>query len=258
MKNMPFKITNISTKLSRLVQWSKIVFLVLCGVLKLVFIFPFMEATDKANSIQAWSVSLLRIFKMKICVVGEEKLSRSPFLLVSNHISWLDIFAINAFRPVCFVAKSEVKSWPIFGWMAKQVGTVFIQRGSASHARKIVIELAEILKLETICIFPEGTSTSGNDVLPFRSNLFESAVISGVPASPLAIQYISLDSQERSDAPAFVGDMGLVESISNILDSPGLEVKLQCLSPILTAGIQSFDRKTLAFLCHESISRMIR
>ncbi len=258
MKNMPFNTTNISTKLSRLVQWSKIVFLVLCGVLKLVFIFPFMGATDKANSIQAWSVSLLRIFKMKICVVGEEKLSRTPFLLVSNHISWLDIFAINAFKPICFVAKSEVRDWPIFGWMAKQVGTIFIQRGSATHARKVVMELAETLKFGAICIFPEGTSTSGDHVLPFRSNLFESAVISGIPVSPLAIQYGDLVSQKRSHAPAFVDDMGLIESISNILNNPGLEVKLQFLGPILTSESHAYDRKTLALLSHESISRAIR
>ena len=258
MKNTFLNTTNLSTRLVRFIQWSRIAFLVFGGVLKLLIIFPFSGTASKTNSIQKWSINLLKIFNITICVVDEGNLSKSPYLLVCNHISWLDIFAINAFKPVCFVAKSEVGSWPIFGWMAKKVGTIFIQRGSSSHTRKVVLELAEILKIETICIFPEGTSSSGIDVLPFRSNLFESAVISRLPVSPLAIQYKTISSQKKSVAPAFIGEMGLIESISNILNSPSLEVKLQFLRPILTDEHHPFDRKTLALLSHDSISRAIR
>ncbi|WP_197711861.1 lysophospholipid acyltransferase family protein [Polynucleobacter necessarius] len=84
--------------------------------------------------IQQWSTHLLRIFGIELAVKNAEVLPSSSYLLSSNHISWMDIHAINAFHPIRFVAKSEVEKWPIFGWMAKQLGTVFIRRDSSRHA----------------------------------------------------------------------------------------------------------------------------
>jgi 1-acyl-sn-glycerol-3-phosphate acyltransferase len=190
-------------------------------------------------------------------VIGAEKLLSNPHLLASNHISWLDIHVINAFKPVRFVAKSEVRGWPVFGWMAEQLGTVFIRRDSARHARQVVDQMAEVLKVESVCIFPEGTSTSGESVLPFKPNLFESAILANAPVSPIALAYRSKSTGLRSDAPAFIGDMGLLESMSNVIKNRDIEVYLHLMESYLIDVVNSPDRKQLAIYCQESIAKTI-
>jgi 1-acyl-sn-glycerol-3-phosphate acyltransferase len=190
-------------------------------------------------------------------VIGAEKLLSSPHLLASNHISWLDIHVINAFKPVRFVAKSEVRGWPVFGWMAQQLGTVFIRRDSARHARQVVDQMAQVLKVESVCIFPEGTSTSGESVLPFKPNLFESAILAHVPVLPVVIAYRSRSSGLRSDAPAFIGDMGLLESMANVIASRDIEVHLTLIEPYLTSNGNNPDRKDLALYCQEAITKTL-
>ena len=216
----------------RLGLWLLIVLHTIRGVLTLSILFPFLNRQQKDHHIRRWCKRLLKIFGLHLTVEGGELLPSTPYLLVSNHISWIDIHVINAFKPVRFVAKSEVASWPIFGWMAKQLGTVFIRRDSARHARQVVDQMADVLKTESVCIFPEGTSSSGESVLPFKPNLFEPAAISDTPVWSLAISYHSRKTGERSLATAFIGDMGLVESMALILKSPDLGVTLHFLPPL--------------------------
>lgn len=221
------------------------------------FFFPFLNRDQKDRRIQRWSKKLLRIFHIQLRVIGAEKLVSDPHLMASNHISWLDIHVINAFKPVRFVAKSEVRGWPVFGWMAQQLGTVFIRRDSARHARQVVDQMAQVLKEESVCIFPEGTSTSGELVLPFKPNLFESAILAHVPVFPIAIAYRSRSTGLRSDAPAFIGDMGLLESMSNVIASRDIEVHLSLLEPFLIGNSSNPDRKELALYCQEAITKTL-
>ena len=237
--------------------WMQILLHVIVGVCKLSFVFPLLNQKQKDRHIQEWSKKLLKIFHIPLRVIGAEKLLSSPHLLVSNHISWLDIHVINAFKPVRFVAKSEVRRWPIFGWMAQQLGTVFIRRDSARHARQVVDQMAEVLKVESICIFPEGTSTSGESVLPFKPNLFESAILAHAPVFPIAIAYRSRSTGLRSDAPAFIGDMGLLESMSNVIASWDIEVHLSLIEPYSTDKAANSDRKALALYCQEAITKTL-
>ena len=243
---------------TRVWLWMRIWCHVVSGLLTLSLQFPFMGQDAKDRHIKMWSLRLLSIFRIKLKTVGGQHLPSSPFLLAANHISWMDIHAINAYRPIRFVAKSDVESWPVFGWMAKQLGTVFIKRDSARHGRHVVNEVSKVLAREPVCIFPEGTSTLGEDVLPFRPNLFESAVIAGVPVYSLAISYKSADSGVRSNAPAFVGEMGLLESMSNILQSPGLIVELTFLPPSEGSLKDPIDRKQLALHSQVAISALLQ
>ncbi|CAM3824972.1 1-acyl-sn-glycerol-3-phosphate acyltransferase [Polynucleobacter antarcticus] len=245
------------SKMYRSWVWLQIGVHIICGASTLCFIFPFLNRYQKDLKIQVWSRRLLKIFNLKLVVHGADLLPSSPYLLVSNHISWLDIHVINAFKPVRFVAKSEVASWPIFGWMALQLGTVFIQRDSARQARQVVEQMAVVLHSESICIFPEGTSTAGEQVLPFKPNLFESALSSQSPAYPMAIQYLSLATGLRSEAPAFIGDMGLLESMSNMVNTPNLYAQITILSHFESINLASPDRKQLATYCQEAIARVI-
>lgn len=237
--------------------WMQILAHVISGVCILSFLFPWLNRNQKDRRIQQWSQKLLKIFHIQLRVIGAEKLLSSPHLLASNHISWLDIHVINTFKPVRFVAKSEVRGWPVFGWMAEQLGTVFIRRDSARHARQVVEQMAEVLRVESVCIFPEGTSTTGEAVLPFKPNLFEAAILAPAPVLPMAITYRSRSTGLRSDAPAFIGDMGLLESMSNVIASRDIEVRLSLMEPYLTDKAKNYDRKELALYCQEAVTKTL-
>ncbi len=238
--------------------WVQIWMHVVGGLLTLSSQFPFLNQDAKNKHIQNWSIRLLVIFGIQLRLSNPDILPSTPYLLASNHISWMDIHAINAFKPIRFVAKSDVEGWPVFGWMAKQLGTVFIKRDNARHGKHIASEVAKVLETQSVCIFPEGTSTIGEGVMPFKPNLFESAVIAGVPVYSLAISYKSLISGERSEVAAFVGDMGLLESMALILRDRKLIVELAFLPPSGASPETSKDRKWLALHSQEAISAHLK
>ncbi len=260
MKILPLNpVSKDTPALLRILVWIQIWIHVICGVCTLLFLFPFLNRGNKNKKIQKWSKRLLWIFNIQLLVRDVALLGDTPSLIASNHISWLDIHAMNAFKPMRFVAKSEVAGWPIFGWMARQLGTVFIRRDSARHARQVVSQMAEVLQTESVCIFPEGTSTSGEIVLPFKPNLFESAVVAQTPVFPLAVQYLSRSTGLRSESPAFIGEMGLLESISNIINNRSLVVEITVL-PAFSQSQRAtpLDRKQLAGHCQESIAETLK
>ncbi len=258
MKNLAPNCQIIQTpKIQQIWVWTQVWIHVLCGVFTLSFVFPFLKRSNKDRKIQEWSRRLLKIFNIELVVLGADLIKGVPYLMASNHISWLDIHVINAFKPIRFVAKSEVAGWPVFGWMAKQLGTVFIRRDSARHARQVVGQIAEVLKTESICIFPEGTSTAGEGVLPFKPNLFESAIVAQAPIYPLSIRYLSKASQIRSEVPAFIGDMGLLESMSNIIKNRYFIAQITVLPAFSSLNRPHIDRKQLATYCQESIAKTL-
>ena len=219
---------------------------VLRGVMTLLVLFPLLNANSKKQHIQRWSKRLLKIFGIELRVNNPNALPDSSYLLAANHVSWMDIHAINAFKPIQFVAKSEVERWPIFGWMAKQLGTVFINRESSRHARQVVSDMAELLKTQSICIFPEGTSTIGKSVQTFKPNLFEAAAKAEVPACTLALAYFDRYTGQHSEVPAFIGDMGLIGSMASILKNRRLQVELTFFPPLNSELTEPIDRKTLS------------
>lgn len=184
--------------------------------------FHFPKATDamKAKMIQAWCKKLLDILEVSLSFPVNNFTSGSGILFVSNHISWLDIIVINAAMPMRFLAKSEVKDWPLFGYLANKLNTVYVQRENRSDARKAVENLIDVLNEgQRICIFPEGTSSDGLSILKFKSNLFESVIASDAICIPLALTYKDVTSLEISTAPAYWGEISLIESIKNIVNA---------------------------------------
>ena len=151
------------------------------------------------------------------------------------------------------MAKSEVADWPVFGWMAEQIGTVFIRRESKRHGKEIANQLETLLPNEPICIFPEGTSTAGDRVLAFRPNLFESAAQTQVQTFPMTIRYLDQDNQ-YSDATAFIGEMTLIDSIIKMLRTKSITVEL-IFGP--SPAIE-LDRKALAQYCEEQVRSQIK
>jgi 1-acyl-sn-glycerol-3-phosphate acyltransferase len=239
--------------LSRFLTVLRIIVHVFKGCFILLLVFPWLKVEQQHRSIRHWCKQLLGIFKMRLSVIGAERLEDTHYLMASNHISWIDIHVINAFKPHYFVAKSEVASWPIFGWMAKQLGTLFIERGKSNSIRNMVQEIASQLNQKPICIFPEGTSTDGKQVAPFKSNLFEAAIVANAPVYSLAIQYFVVRSGHKTTAAAFIGEMGLLDSIWNLICSPPICAEIRISAKLSTLN----DRKALAELSQSLIAAQL-
>jgi 1-acyl-sn-glycerol-3-phosphate acyltransferase len=130
-------------------------------------------------------------------------------LIVSNHLSYLDILLHAAIGPRIFVSKSEVRSWPGFGALAACGGTIFIERGKRSSASEVALKIEYALRSGvTIVFFPEGTSTDGSTLLPFHSFLFEPAVQAEVPVTAAALGYQAQDAEESE--LCYYGDIHFV------------------------------------------------
>ncbi|MCK6412861.1 MAG: 1-acyl-sn-glycerol-3-phosphate acyltransferase [Azonexus sp.] len=164
-------------------------------------------------------------------------------MLVANHISWLDIFVINAVLPSAFVAKEEVRHWPLIGWLAAKNDTVFLRRGSRGHARIINTEIAGILASgKLLALFPEGTTTDGTHLLHFHAALLQPALSAGYPVLPLALSYWEENGQ-RSLAPRYDGDISLGQCTRAILGRRRIVARLRSLPP---CGENGEDRRQVA------------
>jgi 1-acyl-sn-glycerol-3-phosphate acyltransferase len=199
--------------------------------------FPLFEQKTKQAILKSWSRNLLNILRVHIRSDGQlEAAAMRGRLLVANHISWLDVIAMNAVTPACYVAKSEVRKWPVLGWMCYRVGTLFIQRGVRRDSLRINRAISEKLKRgECLALFPEGTSTDG--VLPghFHSSLLQGAIESNSNVCPVAIRYHDGTGQANSEA-AYIGEMSFVESLWKILCSSSLHVTLYYLPQLSCTG----------------------
>ena len=197
-------------------------FIVACG-------FPLLSR-PRRNALKAcWARRLLGIMGLQLRVQGDIP---DGGLIVANHISWLDIFVISAARPTSFVAKAEIRKWPLLGWLAHQADTLFIQRGSRHHAQHIAHEMTTLLKAgHSVAVFPEGTTGEGRDVMPFHAALLQPAISAGQPVRPLVIRYRDAEGQ-FSVTPAYIGDMSIGESIRQTLTTRGLVAELIALPPL--------------------------
>lgn len=209
------------------------------GMAVCAFLFPFTAEKGREAHIRRWSRTLLRICGIRVKVDSPLPIQRS--LLVSNHVSWLDIFVVNTLQPCRFVAKSEIRSWPLIGWLCAKTGTIFISRGKASDVRRIFKGLVEsIEKDEHVAFFPEGTTAPQGTLLPFHANLFEAAIDARAPVQPYALRYVDAEGRLHPAAD-FIGDMSIVESIVAILKSRGMTAELKQLPLISTEGAHRRD-----------------
>jgi len=188
---------------------------------------------------QPWSASLLDILDVGLDVRGPLPDDDLPVFIAANHVSWLDIWVINSVCPTLFVAKSEIRGWPVFGWLAARVGTLFIERARRTDTRKVNDRIVARLALagERIAVFPEGTTTDGSVVRPFHASLFLPAVDAGARVYPVAIRYVD-PAGVRSTVPAYVDELPLLASMWRIAGASGLRAELHFLEPIepLRAG----------------------
>ena len=205
--------------------------------------------------IQYWAKRLLRILRIKITLSGEvlKFLSKDTYLIVSNHISWLDIPVIFSLKPITFVSASDVKTWPIIGMLAKISGAIFVDRNRKSSLVEVIQAMNHHFKNEkqSICIFPEGITSNGYQVLPFKSNLFQSAFESNKLLLPLSIKY--KENNVLTNRTSFHGSTTLFQSFKRVAKSNLIEVVVDIGHPVKP----SQSRKDLSLKIQKAIALKI-
>jgi len=165
---------------------------------------------------------LLKRLDVELKIVGAPP-QEGPLLLVSNHISWVDIVALHAACRCRFVAKADVKRWPLIGILATGGGTLYVRRESRRDAMRVVHRMAQALgDGDVLAVFPEGTTGDGASVLPFHANLIQAAISADSPVQPVAIQFVDARSGTPSRAVTYMGDESLVNSIWRTLSARDL------------------------------------
>ncbi|OGB20886.1 MAG: acyl-phosphate glycerol 3-phosphate acyltransferase [Burkholderiales bacterium RIFCSPLOWO2_02_FULL_57_36] len=215
----------------------RLIFLLFSGLLTCALVFPLTNAAGRERRIKDWSARLLKICGVHVIVnKAADEMPVHGALIVANHISWLDIFVINSMQPCRFVAKSDIRDWPLLGWLCDKAGTIFIARGRQRDVRRIYEGLvASIRKGERIAFFPEGTTAVQGKILPFHANLFEAAIEAKVPIQPYALRYMDSAGNLHS-AAEFIGDTTFVQSVMAILKSDGMITEVTILPAIDSRG----------------------
>jgi 1-acyl-sn-glycerol-3-phosphate acyltransferase len=216
-------------------------------------LFPGLEQADRDARVHAWAGQMLRIVDVKLVVNGTPP-AGGPVLLVSNHISWLDILVIHASRHCRFVSKSDIKGWPLVSTLARGAGTLYIERESRRDAHRVVAQMAERLREgDILAVFPEGTTGNGITLMPFHANLIQAAIEASAPVQPMALKFIDAASGATSFAPSYVGDETLMESIWRTLVARGLKTVVTFGEP---QAPQGQTRRAWADALREEIERL--
>ncbi len=240
----PLRVTCRLLWLAGELLWVAVVYGVRCGM---------RSSQSQAAARGAWmqyaSRRLARIFRLHIQVEGD--IPRRG-LLVSNHLGYVDIIVLSTLTPVIFVAKREVKSLPVFGWFATMGGTVFVHRERRAQTGQATREIETALGSGVLVVlFPEGTSSDGKTVLPFKSSLLEPAAKKSPPIAAGWIQY-ELDDGDSEKEVCFWSDMVLVPHLINLLSKHSVRATVR-FAPLLA---NHTGRKDLARRLHAEVIRL--
>lgn len=203
--------------------------------------------------VREWSRQMLAIMGVELVIKGTPP-AHGPLLLVANHISWLDILVMNAAHPARFVSKADVKGWPLLGSLVTGAGTLYIERESRRDAMRVVHQMADALRArDVLAVFPEGTTGDGRDLLPFHANLIQAAISAHAPVLPVGLSFINGHNGQHSDAPLFVGDTTLLQSIWSTLRATGVQAVVHYGTPQHAEGR---DRRTWTQALREAVQSL--
>lgn len=211
------------------------------GVLTVSAVFPCSGKARRQKMVRRWSGKLLKILNVSLSVSGKPPEGES--LLVANHISWLDIYLINTVCPPRFVAKSEIRKWPVVGWLSEKTGVLFVEREKRSDASRVNQAISDaIASGDLVAIFPEGTTSDGSRVLSFRAPLLEPVLKSNANLHPAAIRYVTSNG-EVDTRVAYAGDTSFGQSLWTILGQDTVRAEIIFAEAIEASGK---NRKELA------------
>ena len=198
-----------------------------------------------------WHNRLADILGVHVTVSGYRP--HAPMLMVSNHVSWLDIIVLGGLTHTDFLSKHEVREWPVIGWLAARAGTLFIRRGSGETA-SISDQIARRLREDgLLTLFPEGTTTDGREVRPFFSRLFAAAIETGTDVMPVALRY-HIDGEFDPVAP-YTDQQSLAENLRGLITRERTQVHVVFGEPI---SLRDHSRKEIAELARTAIVEALR
>ena len=219
------------------------------AVLTTTLLYPFMNDSKRNDYVRKWSKKLLDICHVSVKVNNLQLLSDRA-LIVSNHISWLDIFLIYSVTHGHFIAKADMANWPMIGLLARKAGTLFLERSNVRQLKNTLETLVKKLKArERVIFFPEGTTSKQGAMLPFHPNLFEGAIHTGLPVQPFALKYVNRQG-EYEEAVDSHGDITFGQSVASIIRQDYIRAELTILPAINAIGMH---RKTLSVMARKTI-----
>jgi 1-acyl-sn-glycerol-3-phosphate acyltransferase len=221
----------------RLYRAARVVLHLFAGWFEVGLLFPFYGKSRRRRAVGRWSARLLAALNVRPSMRGAPPQSADrAAVLVSNHVSWLDIQLIHSVWQVRFVAKSEVRRWPLIGWLSARTGTLFIERGKNRQAARINQSIhAAFRQGDAIGVFPEGTTTDGTELTRFHASLLQPAVDEGAMVYPVALRYLD-EAGNVNISASYVGDTTLTESLRTIFGERMIRAELIFLSPIDAVG----------------------
>ena len=215
--------------------------------------FPQLSPEQREMRVQAWALQMLALWGIHLRVIGQPVVT-GPALMVSNHISWLDILVIHAARYCRFVSKSDIRAWPLVGALATGAGTLYIERASRKDALRMVHDMADAMREgDVVAVFPEGTTSDGVGLLPFHANLIQSAIAAQAPVQPMSLKFVDALSGEPTLAPCYIGDDTLIGSVWRTLTAPSITAVVHFGSPQQALGR---ERRAWAHALREEVERL--
>ncbi len=223
-----------------LARWCAVL-LAVVGALVLVLLRPLPRRAR--TGARRWIAGrLLRACGIGLRRTGSDSFAapREAVLVAAQHVSWLDVLALQAVQPVSMVARADVAAWPIIGRTARSLHTVFLDRAKLRELPGAVAQVRQQLTAHRcVAVFPEGTTWCGNARGRLRPAFFQAAVDAGVPVRPVAVRYHRRDGGSTT-APAFLGDETLLACLRRILRLRGVVVELRLL-PLQEPGGSRID-----------------
>lgn len=239
----------------RCLRYFLLVVQLLLGLLTVAFLFPFYDRARRWRAVQKWSRGVVRYAGVAVTVRGEVPRPGTRVLGVANHVSWLDIQVLHSVWNVRFVAKSEVRQWPLIGWLSARTGTLFVDRANRRHAARINQSIHQAFADgDPVAVFPEGTTTRGDQLLRFHASLLQPAVDEAALVVPVAIRYADAEGNLQT-AAAYVGDMSLMQSLAAIIRVRRIYAEVRFL-PVIDSRGQT--RRELARASHASVASALK
>lgn len=235
--------------LSRWLKALKAVLALAWGGLRAPFIGnPF--APNGIRVIRRWHARACRAHGLTVTAHGTPA---SGALYACNHISWLDIPLLGSqIDGVRFLSKSEVRGWPVIGWLAGKSATLFIQRGNGQQ--DATRQIADALRDgHGVMLFAEGTTTNGLTLRRFHARLLQAAIEAGAPVQPVAIRYLDADGQPNPRV-AYVDDESFMDTFWRIVAEEGLRAEVHFLPPITPDGL---SRSEIATRAHRAVAHAL-
>lgn len=219
--------------------------------------FASLSETARQEAVRAWLAAAPGVLGARVRVHGHERLDAldgQPQLWLPNHVSWLDIPVLGGLAPgAVFLAKSEIRHWPVIGRLASLAGTEFIERGRGSESARAAIGHA-LDNRHRMVVFAEGTTSDGRQVRRFHARLLGPAVERCAPVVPIAIRYHEADGR-RTTAPAFVDNQGFMPSLWRVASRRRVEVEVDVLPPEWPATDES--RSALAARARAAVASRV-